>query len=126
MLANVQNEHLHNFAGKTSIAEYAAILDQCSLFIGCDSAGVHIAAAVNTATASIYGPSSPAAWAPRGLNHRVIQKEMACVPCRRKGCNDTEYCKCLDQLEVNEAISIIEPLLAFSGSKKRSKSNSNS
>jgi lipopolysaccharide heptosyltransferase II len=106
-----KNGGLYNLAGKTSIAEYAALLSRCSLFIGCDSAGVHIAAAVNTATATIYGPSSPAAWAPRGPRHQVIQKTMDCVPCRQKGCDNTEQCRCLDTLSLDEVIQKIEPFL---------------
>jgi len=86
---------------------YAALLQRCDLFIGVDSAGLHIAAAVGTPTVSIYGPSAPASWAPRGSSHLVVQKDWPCVPCRRKGCDDSEQCRCLDELTVEEILQAV-------------------
>ena len=92
----------YNFAGKTSIAMYAALLQKCQFFLGVDSAGLHIAAAVGTPTAGIFGPSSPLSWAPVGEQHLIIQKEMQCVPCWEKGCNNSEKSRCLDELTLEE------------------------
>ena len=92
----------YNFAGKTSIAMYAALLQKCQFFIGVDSAGLHIAAAVGTPTVGIFGPSSPGSWAPFGEKHLVIQKKMQCVPCRQKGCGNSEKSRCLDELTLEE------------------------
>ncbi|MFA6282828.1 MAG: glycosyltransferase family 9 protein [Desulfurivibrionaceae bacterium] len=97
----------YNFAGKTSIAMYAALLQQCRLFIGVDSAGLHIAAAVGTPTIGIFGPSSPVSWAPRGGKHLVVQKKMLCVPCRQKGCDNSEKSRCLDELNSEEVMAQI-------------------
>ena len=99
---------VYNFAGKTSIAMLPAILDACGLFIGIDSAGMHIAGAVGTPTISIFGPSSPASWAPRGKRHTVVYKNLPCVPCRQKGCNNSEVSRCLDELSVEEVIPIVD------------------
>ena len=95
----------YNFAGKTSIAMYAALLQKCQFFIGVDSAGLHIAAAVGTPTVGIFGPSSPVSWAPVGSKHLVVQKKMLCVPCREKGCNNSEKSRCLDKLTVQEVVA---------------------
>lgn len=92
----------YNFAGETSIAMYAALLQQCQFFIGVDSAGLHIAAAVGTPTIGIFGPSSPVSWAPVGRYHLVVQKNLPCVPCRQKGCNNGEKSRCLDELTLEE------------------------
>lgn len=100
-----------NMAGKTPIALYAALLARCRLFIGCDSAGVHIAAAVETPTATIYGPSSPDSWAPRDKGHMVIRKDMNCVPCRQKGCRNSGVSLCLEELSLDDVIKQIEPLI---------------
>lgn len=116
MTSGSRQKGIFNFAGKTTIVQYAALLKRCSMFIGCDSAGVHIAAAVGTPTATIYGPSSSAAWAPRGGRHIVVQKEMECVPCRQKGCDNSERSVCLETLTVEEVAQKVEPLL---GSIKR-------
>jgi heptosyltransferase-3 len=98
----------YNFAGKTSIAMYAALLQKCQFFIGVDSAGLHIAAAVGTPTVGIFGPSSPVSWAPVGKQHLIIQKQMQCVPCWEKGCNNSEKSRCLDELTLEEVRMQVE------------------
>lgn len=101
----------YNFAGKTSIGLYAALLKKSGLFIGVDSAGLHIAAAVGTPTVSFFGPSSPDSWAPVGSQHLVVQKDFDCVPCWQKGCNNSEQCRCLEELSVAEVIAKINTQL---------------
>ena len=99
---------VYSLAGKTSIGELAAVLKRCSLLIGIDSAPVHIAAAVGIPTVTIFGPSSPVNWAPRGKGHSVIYKDLPCMPCREKGCNNSEASRCLDELSVEEVVPIID------------------
>jgi heptosyltransferase-3 len=91
-----------NLAGKTSIGELAAVLSACRGFIGVDTAALHLAAAVGIPTLGIFGPSPTVCWAPRGSQHAVVLKEMPCVPCREKGCGNTEISRCLDELTVAE------------------------
>lgn len=93
-----------NLAGKTTLAELAGILVRAELMIGCDSAGIHIAAAVGTPTISIFGPSAPVSWAPRGVRHHVVNQPWECVPCRRKGCQDSELSRCLETLPVSAVL----------------------
>ncbi len=104
-------DHVHNLAGKTSLSTYAALLSLCHLFIGVDSAGQHLAAAAGTSTVVLYGPSKPEIWAPRGNTHLVVQKAMHCVPCSRKGCDDSEKSLCLETLSVDEIMLRLEPEL---------------
>lgn len=101
-----------NLAGRTSIELYAALLANCELFIGMDSAGLHLAAAVGTPTASIFGPSSPISWAPRGVGHLLVRKDWPCLPCRMKGCDGLEKSRCLDELEVSEIWVAVRKQLA--------------
>lgn len=91
-----------NLAGKTTLGELAALIASSRLFIGSDSAGVHIAAAVGTPTVTIFGPSAPASWAPAGESHAIVQKGLPCVPCRQKGCDGSGVSRCLEELEVEE------------------------
>lgn len=110
-LLRLIDEPVYSLVGETSLAEYAGILKCCDLFIGGDSAGIHIAAAVGTPTVSIFGPSAPSSWAPRGKKHRVVFKNYPCVPCRRKGCQDTEKSRCLEELTVDEVFApVVEQL----------------
>lgn len=89
-----------NLAGRTSIGDYGALLARAALFIGVDSAGMHIAAAVGTPTVLIFGPSSDADWAPRGPIHRVVRAGMPCEPCHQKGCDGGGRSRCLEALEL--------------------------
>jgi heptosyltransferase-3 len=91
-----------NLAGKTSIGTLPAVFEACGLFIGVDTAALHIAAAVGIPTIGIFGPSSPINWAPKGDQHCVVSKNMLCVPCRRKGCQNSETSCCLDELTFEE------------------------
>lgn len=103
---------VHNLVGNTSISNLPALLKLCALFIGIDSAGLHIAAAVGTKTVAIFGPSSPDSWAPRGNAHTVIQPDFPCVPCRKKGCNNSETSKCLQELDHAVLYDQIEAIIA--------------
>lgn len=98
----------YNLAGKTSIGILAAVFKRCRLFIGVDSAGVHIAAAVGLPTVSIFGPSSSSGWAPRGLKHCIVQKDLPCVPCCKKGCDNSEYSRCLEELTLEEVMFVVK------------------
>jgi ADP-heptose:LPS heptosyltransferase len=88
-----------NLAGKTSIGELAAVFSACCGFIGVDTAALHLAAAVGIPTLGIFGPSPAVCWAPRGSRqHTVVSKKMSCVPCRHKGCHNSEISQCLNEL----------------------------
>jgi lipopolysaccharide heptosyltransferase II len=100
-------DNVFNFAGKTSLGMLSAVLKLCGLFIGIDSAGIHIAAAVGTPTVSIFGPGLNNIWAPRGRQHRVVHKDFPCVPCDKKGCNGSEISRCLVELTVDEVKDVI-------------------
>jgi lipopolysaccharide heptosyltransferase II len=102
----------YNLAGKTTIGDLAGVLKKCRLVIGIDSAAIHIAAAVGTPTVTIFGPSAPVNWAPRGEQHEVIFKDMPCVPCRQKGCHHSAVSQCLQELEVGEVVEVLDKKIA--------------
>lgn len=51
-------------AGKTRFPELAALIDHAALFIGVDSAPMHIAAAVKTKIIALFGATDHIAWRP--------------------------------------------------------------
>ena len=106
-------QNTYNLAGETSIGTLAAVFKACRLFIGVDSAGVHIAAAVGLPTVSIFGPSSYIDWAPRGKQHRVVHKDFQCVPCQDKGCHGSEISRCLEELTFEEVREKVRAQVAF-------------
>ena len=100
-----------NLAGLTGIGDLAGVLNLCQLFVGVDTAALHLSAAVGTPTIAIFGPSSPVSWAPRGRNHRVVQKSLSCVPCRQKGCHNREVSRCLQELTFEEVRPTLDQCL---------------
>ncbi len=102
---------VYNLAGKTPLNLLPALYKRCELFLGVDSAGVHIAAAVGTPTVSLYGPSSSETWAPKGEKHKVISKDFYCVPCKETGCQGSMKSRCMDELTVDEVLPVVEKCL---------------
>jgi heptosyltransferase-3 len=100
-----------NLGGTLSLKELVALISQAILFIGIDSGPMHMAAALETPVAAIFGPQTKVTWGPYGESHTVIQKEWACVPCIKKGCNDSGTSRCLDELSLEEIIGAVEPQL---------------
>jgi len=62
-------------AGKTSLLQAAAVLQQVTLFIGTDSGLGHMAAACNTPTLTVFGPGDPARYHPWHPQARWLQSD---------------------------------------------------
>ncbi|AYH03448.1 lipopolysaccharide core heptosyltransferase RfaQ [Pectobacterium parmentieri] len=60
------------FAGKTSFLELAALIDNAVLYIGVDSAPMHMAAALNTPLVCLFGPTDYKSWRPWCYRYKQI------------------------------------------------------
>ncbi|MCZ4059790.1 putative lipopolysaccharide heptosyltransferase III [Pantoea sp. LMR881] len=67
-----QSSDVVSFAGKLSLPQLAALIDQAHLFIGVDSAPMHMAAALDTPCIALFGPTKLQHWRPWGENNQVI------------------------------------------------------
>lgn len=61
-----------SLAGKLSLPQLASLIDHARLFIGVDSAPMHMAAALDTPCIALFGPTKLKQWRPWGDNNRVI------------------------------------------------------
>lgn len=68
-------------AGRTSVAELAALLARCELFLGGDSGPLHVASALGVPSVSVYGPTDPALTGPLGPRATVLMAGVDCAPC---------------------------------------------
>ncbi|MDM2844649.1 lipopolysaccharide core heptosyltransferase RfaQ [Citrobacter sp. Cpo090] len=59
-------------AGKTTFPELAALIDHAALFIGVDSAPMHISAAVKTPIICLFGATDHIAWRPWAENVTLL------------------------------------------------------
>ncbi len=55
-----------NLCGRTSLLEDCAVLRRCAVFVGNDSGAGHMAAALETATLTVFGPTDPLRFHPWG------------------------------------------------------------
>lgn len=72
ILAHCKTPHVVSVAGKLSLTKLAALIDHAVLFIGVDSAPMHMAAALDTPCLALFGPTKLQHWRPWGFNNRVI------------------------------------------------------
>ncbi len=69
-----------------SLADLAALLSQCRLYVGGDTGPTHLAALVGTPVVQILGPTDPVENAPHPATpSRSLRVPPPCAPCRR-GC----------------------------------------
>ncbi|MBW3623241.1 MAG: glycosyltransferase family 9 protein [Armatimonadetes bacterium] len=68
-------------AGETSLAQTAALLERCRLFVGIDSGPAHLSAAVHCPTLVLFGATDPRIYRPWGAHCRVLK---ASRPCDRR------------------------------------------
>ena len=105
-----------NLAGQLSLKQLAALTGRAVLFIGVDSAPMHIAAAMSTPTIGLFGPSGDQEWGP--WNPRwpdscrvVASQHHACRPCGLDGCAGGKVSDCLVSLPVATVLATARELL---------------
>ncbi|MBZ0220324.1 MAG: glycosyltransferase family 9 protein [Candidatus Methylomirabilis sp.] len=106
-----REDHTFNLAGKTNLPELSALISLSSLHLGVDSAAPHIAAAVGTPTLTVFGPGNWKSWTVQDDMRRVVTAEMLCIPCNKKGCDDSGRSRCMYELRADEVYSELESFL---------------
>jgi len=102
-----------DFSGQLSLKELAALTARARLFVGVDSAPMHIAAAMGTPAVAIFGPSGDREWRPWQVTCCVVASAAhSCRPCGRAGCNDSKVSECLTTLPVAQVLAACDELLA--------------
>lgn len=100
-----------NLAGRLTLKELGALIAQARLFLGVDSAPMHLAAAVGTPTVALFGPTGDYNWRPWGKGHIVVKKDWDCQPCGRDGCEGTKVSRCLTELTPAEVLAGVAQVL---------------
>ena len=103
----------------STLNRLAALIGNARLFIGIDSAPMHIAAAMGTATVALFGPSGECNWGPwqgdGNLHYRVVTHDgFACRPCGQDGCGGGKISDCLVRLPVSQVLESIDQVLLAS------------
>jgi ADP-heptose:LPS heptosyltransferase len=85
----------------SDLALYLAVLQRASAFVSGDTGPLHFAAGLGLPTLALFGPSSPAQWAPVGASHRFLTGS----PCN---CGNVSTCE-----SANHCLAAITPEQMF-------------
>ena len=115
------------FYENLELLDEAALIAEADLFIGVDTAPMHMAAALDTPVVALFGPTGVWDWGPwpngwsgddtpygarRGIQragaHVVIQDTRPCVPCGQAGCDNSKRSACLEELSTAAVIREID------------------
>ena len=93
-----------NLVDKLGVRELAALLEQCAVYVGSDSGGVHLAAAVGTPQVCLY---SIKPWHSRSYWNTVACFDTRpCAPKCWASCHASEFC--LDRIPVDHVEAAIK------------------
>lgn len=83
-IRNMMKQPSISSAGELKINQLGALYERSLVVVGCDSGPLHLAAAVDTPTVTLFGPADPQEFQPWGSRnrHRVLTTSIACRPCR--------------------------------------------
>ncbi len=85
--------------GQANWAQLAGLLYRACLFVGVDTAAMHLAAACQCPTVAILGPSVESAWRPWRTAHRLVMAREAVIP------TDTpDYFRIKEKLDVSSVV----------------------
>lgn len=111
----LMDEKSINTAGDFSVKQAAEMLRRCKVVVSNDSGMMHVSAAMGTKTIGLFGPNTPALWAPYGKGNVSIWKP-------KKGCPFIDNTKaelapenltkeqitCMDAITVDDVIKAVE------------------
>ena len=113
-------DRMHDLFGKTTLLELAEIIRNASLFVGNDTSGIHVAAAVNTKGICIFGEFAYGRFLPyrceRGCEGHepiiVCSAKKNCAGCTygaitaecRKHLFETGRYQCIDEVSVEQVL----------------------
>lgn len=91
-----------------ALGQLAALIGQARLFVGIDSAPMHMAAAMGTPVVALFGPSSEKTWGPWQVRHEIVtHPDYPCRPCGQDGCGGGKVSDCLARLPVAPVLAAI-------------------
>lgn len=101
-------ERVINMAGKTSIREMMALIQECEVFLTNDSGPMHVASALGVPLVALFGSTSDIKTPPY-KDGIVIHKHVECSPCYKRVC-PIDF-RCMKRIEVDEVYNTIMRLV---------------
>ncbi len=114
-IAAKMKENAYIIAGSTKIGQLAALYQRSLLVLGPDSGPMHLAAAVDTPTVTLFGPADPNEFAPWGSprRHAILTSHIGCRPCRILDWRDDnpQYHPCVKEITVSQILNAARRVL---------------
>ena len=80
-LSPAAKERVLNLAGGVDFGTYLALIKRADLVVTIDSGPLHVAAALDRPTISLWGPGDPGHYAPCYGKHQILYETVYCSPC---------------------------------------------
>jgi heptosyltransferase-2 len=104
-IAGAMRQEPLNLVGQTGVAELAALLGACNLFVGNDSGAMHVAAAVGLPVVAVFGSTDPDGTAPVTPDRAVVRHRVSCSPCFLRYCPVDH--RCMTRIAVDEVYDAV-------------------
>jgi heptosyltransferase-2 len=104
-IAGSMRQKAVNLVGQTGVAELAALLGTCGLFLGNDSGAMHVAAAVGLPVVAVFGSTDPDGTAPVTPERSVVRHRVSCSPCFLRYCPVDH--RCMTRIPVDEVYDAV-------------------
>lgn len=105
-------ERVLNSAGRLSWPQLAGLLHRAKLFLGVDTAAMHLAAACQTPIVALFGPSFESEWSPWCARHILVTPDLDVArPEEAKSRNDPSNRLILD-ITVEQTLAACELMLS--------------
>lgn len=105
------SKYVVNLLGETSLADLVALSKRLSVMVTGDTAPLHVAGAAGISTIALFGPTNPKRHLPPGAPITLFYKSIACQPCYRGDCGNSEKLACLKQISVDEVFDAVQKCL---------------
>ena len=96
-------------AGQTSLADLVGVLARVRVLVTNDSGPMHVASALGTPVAAVFGPTDPSETAPVG-RARLLSEPVHCAPCGLRACPIDH--RCMTRVAAERVAEAAEELLA--------------
>jgi heptosyltransferase II len=104
-------KNYQNLAAKTSITELINKIANLDLFVTGDSGPMHLAAAFQVPTVTIFGPTNDKETS-QWMNEKsmVVKKNLGCQPCMKRSC-PLKHHNCMKQVQASDVLEAVKRLI---------------